>query len=55
MCTIDAEVQAEDLGFINVPMVDAPVMEDSEYRERPAPKVSSDLDDLYAMVPETQR
>jgi hypothetical protein len=26
----DTEVQAEYLGFINVPMVDAPVMEDGE-------------------------
>jgi hypothetical protein len=30
-------------------------LEDGKYRPIPAPKVSADLDDLYAMVPETQR
>jgi hypothetical protein len=51
----DAQVQVEDLGFINLQMVDSPNMEDGEYYKRPAPKVSTDLDDPYAMVPETQR
>ena len=51
----DIEVQAEDLGFINVRMVDTPVMEDGEYRPIATSKGSSDLDNPYAMVPDTQR
>jgi hypothetical protein len=38
-----------------VRMVDAPILEDGEYRPIAAPKVSGDLDDPYAIVPETQR
>jgi hypothetical protein len=34
---------------------DLPKMEDGEFRKSPPPKVSGDLDDSYAMVPETQR
>jgi hypothetical protein len=51
----DAEVQAKDLGFINVRIGDPPEMEDGEFRKSPPPKVSGDLDDPYAMVLETQR
>jgi hypothetical protein len=51
----DVEVQAEDLGFVNVRIGDPPEVEDSEFRKSPLPKVSDDLDDPYAMVPETQR
>jgi hypothetical protein len=50
----DAEVQAEDLGFIKVRIGDSLEMEDGEFRKSPPPKVSGDLDDPYAMVPDTQ-
>jgi hypothetical protein len=30
-------------------------MEEGEYYERPAPKVSCDLDDPYVIVPKTQQ
>jgi hypothetical protein len=36
-------------------MVDAPILEDGEYRPTAAPKVSGDSDDPYVIVPETQR
>jgi hypothetical protein len=51
----DAQVQAEDLGFINMRIGDLSEVEDGEFRKSPPPKVSGDLDDPYAMVPETQR
>jgi hypothetical protein len=34
---------------------DLPEVEDGEFRKSPPSKVSVDLDDPYAMVPETQR
>jgi hypothetical protein len=34
---------------------DLPEMEDGEFWKSPPPKVFGDLDDPYAMVPETQR
>jgi hypothetical protein len=34
---------------------DLPEVEDGEFRKSPPPKVSGDLDEAYAMVPETQR
>jgi hypothetical protein len=34
---------------------DLPEVEDGEFRKSPPLKVSIDLDDSYAMVPETQR
>jgi hypothetical protein len=51
----DAEVQAEDLVFINVRIGDPPEVEDGEFRKSPPPKVSDDLEDPYAMVLEIQR
>jgi hypothetical protein len=51
----DAEVQAEDLGFIKVRIGDSLEMEDGEFRKSPPPKVSGDLDNPYAMVLDTQR
>jgi hypothetical protein len=49
----DAQVQVEDLVFINVRIDDSPEVEDGEFWRSPPPKVSDDLDDPYAMVPET--
>jgi hypothetical protein len=51
----DAEAHATETGFIDVCISDSCDLEDGEYCLTPAPKVSADLDDPYAMVPETQR
>jgi hypothetical protein len=51
----DAEVHDAKMGFIDVFILDSRDLEDGEYRPTPAPKVSADLNDPYAMVPETQR
>jgi hypothetical protein len=51
----DAEAHAAEKGFINMHISDSRDLEDGEYRPTPAPKVSADLDDPYAMVPKTQR
>ena len=52
---MDAQVQAEDLGYINVRIGDLPEVEDGEFWKSPLPKVSGDLDNPYVMVLETQR
>jgi hypothetical protein len=51
----DAEAHAAKTGFIDVRISDSRDLEDGEYCPTPAPKVSADFDDPYAMVPETQR
>jgi hypothetical protein len=51
----DIEAHAAETGFIDVRISDSRDLEDGEYHPTPAPEVSADLDDPYAMVPETQR
>jgi hypothetical protein len=51
----DAEAHAAETGFIDVCISDSRDLEDGEYCPTSAPKVSADLNDPYAMVPETQR
>jgi hypothetical protein len=51
----DAKVHAADLRFNNIRIDDSPEMEDSEYRKPPTPKVYGDLDDPYAIIPNTQQ
>jgi hypothetical protein len=51
----DAKAHAAETGFIDIHISDSRDLKDDEYRPTPAPKVSADLDDPYAMVPETQR
>ena len=52
---MDAQIQVEDMGYINVGIGDLSEVEDGDFRKLPPPKVSSDLDNPYAMVLETQR
>jgi hypothetical protein len=51
----DVEAHNAETGFIDVRISDSRDLEDGEYLPTLAPKVSADLDDLYAMVPEPQR
>jgi hypothetical protein len=51
----NAEAHAAETRFIDMRISDSRDLEDGEYCPTPAPKVSADLDDPYAMVPETQR
>jgi hypothetical protein len=51
----DAEAHAAETGFIDMRISDSRDLEDDEYHPTPAPTVSADLDDPYAMVPENQR
>jgi hypothetical protein len=51
----DAEAHAVETGFIDVRISDSRDLEDGEYRPTSTLKVSPNLDDPYAMVPETQR
>ena len=50
----DAEAHVAEAGFIDVRISDSRNLEDGDYHPIPALKVFVDLDDLYAMVPETQ-
>jgi hypothetical protein len=51
----DAEAHVAEMEFIDVRILNSRDLEEGDYRPTPAPKVSTDLDDPYAMVPETQR
>jgi hypothetical protein len=51
----DVEAHAAETGFIDVRISDSRDLEDGEYLPTPAPKVSADLDDPYAIVPDPQR
>jgi hypothetical protein len=51
----DTEAHAAETGFIDVRISDSRDLEDGEYHPTPAPKVSADLDNPYAMVPESQQ
>jgi hypothetical protein len=51
----DAEAHAAEMGFLDVRISDSHDLEDGEYFPTPAPQVSADLDDSYAIVPEPQR
>jgi hypothetical protein len=51
----DVEAHVVEMGFIDVHISDSRDVEEGEYRPTPTPMVSADLDDPYAMVPETQR
>jgi hypothetical protein len=51
----DVEAHAAETGFIDVRISDSRDLEDGEYCPTPAPMVSANLDDPYAMVLENQR
>jgi hypothetical protein len=51
----DVEAHAAETGFIDIRISDSRDLEDGEYLPTPTPQVSADLDNPYAIVPETQR
>jgi hypothetical protein len=51
----DAEAHAAKTGFIDVRISDSHDLEVGEYLPSPAPKVSPNLDNPYAIVPNPQR
>jgi hypothetical protein len=51
----NVKAHAAETGFIDMRISDSRHLEDKEYHPTPAPTVSVDLDDPYAMVPENQR
>ena len=51
----DTEAHAAETGFIDMHILDSCDLKDGEYCPTPALKVFADLDDLYVMVPKTQR
>jgi hypothetical protein len=51
----DVEAHVAEMEFIDMRISDSRDLEEGDYRPTPTPKVFADLDDPYAMVPETQQ
>jgi hypothetical protein len=50
----DAEAHVAEMEFIDMHISESRDLEEGDYHPTPAPKVSTDLDNPYAMVHETQ-